>query len=155
MATKSSKTPIYLIVGGIALAIFLGMRAAPAYAAARFSVSNIKAKIDAWTLQGVRLLISLNIQNDSGVAIPVDSFMGRIRYGSTILAPINLANPVTINSGGMTTLQFQTVISYAGLAANIQELIQSGNFIGALMIDGVLTAGGVSVPVQKNLIAIG
>lgn len=144
-----------MILGGIAVVLFSGFKAAQDYAMKSFSVKDIGARIDKWLLDGVLLKLTMNIQNESGVPIPIDSFQGVIRYGNTVLAPVSLSNPTTILSGQTTTVPFTVPISYAGLASNLATMIKSKNFINSLQIQGVVSAGGVNVPFTKNIISLG
>lgn len=156
-ARKSSgiSSTLFVVLGGIAILLFTGFRKAEEYAMRSFSVKDIGARIDKWLIDGVLLKLTMNIQNESGVPIPIDSFQGVIKYGNTILAPVSLTNPTTILSGQTTTIPFTVPVSYAGLATNLASMIKSKNFINSLQIQGVVTAGGVNVPFTKNIISLG
>lgn len=156
MASRSSSLgslPLILFIGSIFL--FMGLRAAASYAAARFSIGAIKARIHSIDLSGVLIKITMAIRNDSGIAIPVESFEGVLKYGESILAPINLSNPMTIQTGTETIVPLDARINYSNLADNVKSLIMSGNYLSQLSISGRVTAGGITVPFTKNLIAIG
>lgn len=133
----------------------MGFRAAASSVAARFSVDSVKASIDKWMLSGVLLKVTMNIKNESGIALPIDGFTGRIKYGNQVLAPIVLQNPTTIQSGAVSSVPFNALISYAGLGANIVTMIQSKQFLNNLTIEGVVSSSGVNVPFNKNIVALG
>lgn len=158
MASRKSSgisPTLIIILGGIAFLLFSGFRAAQQYAMASFSVKDIGARIDKWLIDGILLRLTMNIQNESGVPIPIDGFQGVIRYGDTVLAPVVLTNPTTIQSGQVTTVPFTVPIRYDGLASSLTTLIKSKSFINNLQIQGVVSAGGVNVPFTKNLLSIG
>lgn len=158
MASRKSSgiSPSWIfILGGIAVILFSGFKAAKEYAFTRFSVKSIGARIDKWLLEGIVLRLTMNIQNDGSVPIPIDRFQGVIKYGDIVLAPVTLTNPTTILTGQTTTVPFTVTISYAGLAQNIVTLIQSNSFISNLTIEGVVSAGGINVPFTKNIVSLG
>ena len=146
------------LVPGLAIAglgLFLFLRSALARATERVTVKGIRARLKNTSFTSTTVEIYLDIVNATGLSVPVDSFDGRIRYGGTILAPLVSKEPVVLQHGQHSTMVMQAQIQYTHLAANIVELLQSGQFISNLTVEGVLRAGGISVPVQQNILAIG
>ncbi|MEZ5030694.1 MAG: hypothetical protein R2787_04780 [Saprospiraceae bacterium] len=81
MASRKSSGLSYtwiIILGGIAFLLFSGFRAAKNYAMASFSVKDAGARIEKWLIDGILLRLTMNIQNKSGVPIPIDGFQGVI-----------------------------------------------------------------------------
>lgn len=158
MSTRSAKggiSPIILILMGVGLLLFTGTRAAAQSVAQRFGVTKVGVRIDKWLLNGILLRLTMHIRNDSSVAIPIDGFQGVIQYGPTVLAPIQLDNPISIAPNQETIVPFTAPIDYADFAQNIAQIIQSKNFLNNLRVSGQLMSKGITVPVSKNLLALG
>lgn len=153
--SRSITSPFWiLILGGLSILIFSGFRAA-GDTMSRFSVQSITARIHKLLWEGIVVRLTMNIENESGVAIPIDSFQGVLKYGQQVVAPIHLLNPVTIERGQTSSVQFDVPISYTTLGQNITALIESGQFLNNLRVEGVVTAGGINVPFTKNIVAFG
>lgn len=120
----------------------------------RISVQRVRARMKSLSLTYANVEILIDIHNTAGVSVPIDSFQGRLMYGGQSLADIHAPNPVVVNHNQTTTLTLVVPVQFTRLAENIVQLIESGQFIQALHVEGIIRSGGISVPVQKNLIAI-
>lgn len=146
------------IIPGVALAglgLFLFVRSWASRAAEQLSVKGIRARLKDTTFSSTRIEILLDLHNDTGVSVPVEGFQGYLLYGSTRLAPLEIKDPIVIQTGQQVTVVLNAHLQYTQLGLNILELIQSGQFLNRLYVEGILRTGGINVPVSKNILAIG
>lgn len=140
------------IVGGYYLLQQLGYGIA-AQIQSRIDVTpkRIRVRFDWATPSFVYLDIVFQVQNDNGVGGTADGFEGQLFYGATRLGDISLTGPIVLPANAITDVAMTARVSLAELPVEITQMIQRGEFFGALRVKGVLYTSYVNIPIDQNV----
>jgi len=137
-------------IGLVALAYY-GIQWISNALASKVSVGTLRAQNLKFSPTGVFFELIMPINNKTGVAAPVDGFTGSLFYGPYNLAGLAMPQPVTVESGTSTNIPFLVTIPYGDFAANVVDIIQTGNFLNGARVEGILTVGGINVPINQPI----
>lgn len=112
---------------------------------------RIRVRFDWATPSFVYLDIVFQVQNDNGVGGTADGFEGQLFYGATRLGDISLTGPIVLPANAITDVAMTARVSLAELPVEITQMIQRGEFFGALRVKGVLYTSYVNIPIDQNV----
>lgn len=135
----------FLAVGGIALFAF-GKKLTSQIYVKKVSAQDIKLT---WT--GITGKIILEIQNNSEFAATITGFIGKVLYGEFPVADLNIASPITIQTGTSTIVPINITVGYEQLPESIINIVQSGQYLSALKVKGNLYGQGITLPIDYTI----
>ena len=158
-ANRTMKQDTLLKWGGIAFLCYLGSKWLASRVSALLDIGQPRISLGAVEWAGplplsVSATIDLPITNRNAVSFPVDQLLANVVYGQFVLSSLQMTQPVVIQSGETTVLQFNTQLSFADLGGNIAALVASGDYLQALRLVGNVRVEGVTIPFS-NTISIG
>lgn len=137
-------------IGLVALAYY-GFKWLSGALASKVSVGTLQAQGLTFSPTGVNFTLIMPLNNNTGVSVPVDGFTGSLFYGPYNLAGLALVQPVTVQAGSSTALEFLVNIPYANLAGSVVDIIKSGNWLNGARVEGILNAAGVNIPINQPI----
>lgn len=108
-------------------------------------------RVQSWHPTEVRVEFTQPLTNSTGAAIPVQSIQGVIRYGQNVLTNFYINQAFTIEAHDTTNLRFSAVIEYATLTQSVANIIDSQEWLQALIIEGHAVSGGVVFPFSETV----
>ncbi|MEL6143771.1 MAG: hypothetical protein AAFU67_19435, partial [Bacteroidota bacterium] len=108
-------------------------------------------RVNRFNFQGLNLDLSIPVTNNTPAGVAIESFVGRLMYGTYKLADINMLEPVTITGNGVSTLMTRVDVSIADLGQNVVSLIENQDWLQSLRIVGTLRALNVNFPVDQSI----
>lgn len=142
------------LIGGGYLAYRLFNKAG---AARNLSYSIKGVKYGGSDLSKTWFTIDLGIVNPSNESFSFDKFFGQLRYKGTLLVNVirdGAGSGIRILPAAETTISLPVYINHLSTliaAKEILEKLTSKQNIEGLALQGMLYAGGLSVPVEQNL----
>lgn len=122
-------------------------------ASSKLQFGKITFKSKSVNLTGVHILLNFPITNtDKKTSLPFDGFTGALNYGTFELAKINIVDKLSITKNSTVNLTVKVDVSFLKLGAEIVSIVQSGNFLNALYINGILKSGGLNVAVKQKVL---
>ncbi len=120
----------------------------------QISIVSARAREFSITLTELKFILSLELQNDSLVPIPVDHFYGSIYYGDILISNVQTNNAVTLQPGMATSFDANINTAIPALLTNITDLINSGSFLNSMKIKGTVHSNGIRIPVEKTILSV-
>lgn len=168
---KAKPIVIALVVGGVLWYLLTQTKRVDIGTA---SISRLKLEGG-----GLRLNVRLPIINRSDFPVPVSGFLGRLLYNGLEIGSLQQVAPVTLAPRAVSTPEFTTVISYAGLLTSTpllgilnslakkyigvslpgipsDQVLTAGeltNALSALRIQGTLYVGSLGIDINESLTA--
>lgn len=136
----NQKTATWL---GVGVLLFLVARSYGRSIAAQFNIGRVKMNLKNADLNGVQFDINVPITNPLPVGLPIDSFVGVVRFGNYPLADVLITQPITIQSGDTKIYNLTGNVRYDQLATNIVDIITNRDFQNNLYLDATVKSAGI------------
>lgn len=144
------KTTNILFYGLIAFVLYDLFTRSQGYIASKFSAIRTKIKFKLLTPEGVGAELTISLQNQTPVPVPVDDLFVQIYYRDQSIGAGKLAKPVRIAPNGITDIPLNIFIRFVGLSDSVISIIESGT-LSDLIARGTVTSAGVSIPFEQTL----
>ncbi len=137
---------------GIGLVVYLLARNIFTKFAEGISFVSAKAKFGSVNLNGININVTLNFKNINSIAVPIDSFVGTIYYGTAKLSNIKTSGPVLLApNGAVTPVYINSQIDLLTVASDVRQLIINKTYLNDLNIEGIVTVKGQTFPVNYQI----
>lgn len=107
--------------------------------------------VQSWQATHVAVSFRLPITNNTPVAIPVQSIQGNIKYGNNVLTNFFVSNHFVIEGNGTTQINFEGIIDYAQLTGSIANVIESREWLQALVFEGHVVSNNLIFPFRETV----
>lgn len=144
------KTTNILFYGLIAFVLYDLFTRSQGYISSKFSAIRTKIKFKLLTPEGVGAELTISLQNQTPVPVPVDDLFVQIYYRDQSIGAGKLAKPVRIAPNGITDIPLNIFIRFTGLSDSVISIIESGT-LSDLIARGTVTSAGVSIPFEQTL----
>lgn len=102
----------------------------------------------------VAATVEVPVTNNNAVSFPLQRLLANIVYGAYVLSSLRIDEPLVIQAGQTTVLEFHTELSFTDIGGNIASIIISGEYLQALRLTGNAQVEGVTIPFN-NTISVG
>jgi hypothetical protein len=106
----------------------------------------------------VEIYLNMPVTNPTNTQLPFDNFTGKWSYNGHDLADVVVEKwennqRVSINIEAKKTVNFPITIkiNYFKAAGEIQDMVSSQSFLGASLLKGVVTSGGLKFPIETKI----
>jgi len=120
----------------------------------KLSLSKVKIQNVNINLQGVSFKIIASVQNNSQISLPLQDFKGFVMYGQSVLTEVTLGSPEIIAAQSIVDIPFNSHIPINQLSNTIISMIESGQWLNSLYLEGTIYSEGISIPVSKAIISV-
>ena len=111
----------------------------------QYSITGLKFRVS--NVLKPEIIFAVGIYNPNRVSVPVTSFFGTIKNGTTILASFSNDTPVVINGQQQSTIQVAARVN----ALTVVASLISKKKISSVFIDGVMKTGFFDLPIQQTV----
>ena len=154
MSATATRTLQILGVGFLAYYLFQNLSNKVAEG---IEVQSVRVKVEQFSLaqMNVKLRLFFDVLNVSGVNVPFNRFVGALYYGAMKVADIDKDGNTVLPNGTVTTVNMLANVDLLQLGTDAVALVQSGQFLQSLTVQGDLFLGGdlslrVNYPLQIN-----
>lgn len=135
---------ILALIGGVGYYLFSKV-------AAKVYAEDVRMKITRSSFTDLIGQVLITVKNKLGASIPVQSFDGKLYYGSYDIADLKLISNVTLATGTSTIIPIDFSVGYADMGANIVNILQSGSYLYPFTVKGTLILEGISIPINQKI----
>lgn len=100
---------------------------------------------------GVEATVIQPITNRSNLPVPLNALEGVIKYGNDTLATFRLDNPIVIEPGQTTDVVLRSNVDLIGALTEVQEIVNTQQFLQALSFKGSATSLGINFPFNHTV----
>lgn len=144
---------IFAILGFLALGLFIAQKTLNSVLS-RISIKGIRVNIGSPNVTGIPIKVKLDLENLSGLSIPLDQFNGVLMLTGQPVAQVNINQPTIIDANSLTTLNIDSQIRFADIAQDILDLIKNKNFSTDMRLVGDLYTEGIRIPIDQVITII-
>lgn len=147
MAKKKKGIPFWVWIAGAAAALI----AVGVNVSQKIYVKRTRVKIPNINFNTVTVRLLMDVVNNSGVSVPIDSITGNLLYGQEVISAVDLFTSVVIQSHGMSTVQLDLTIPIKQLSDQIINAIHKGTWYRYTYFEGFVVSKGIRFPVRTNI----